>query len=195
MKVAKERIQKEFRRRNDLLVDYPKQGSGSSNDGNTARRFFRDPVLTSEITGVNQELIHRFAIVLQTIACGAKIHAEKFGEYAAETANLYVKLYGWYYMPASVHKILFHGAKIIEFFVLIPIGILSEEAQESRNKDVKHYREFNTRKCSRINTNEDLIHKLLISSDPYISNLRQKPKKTKLMIDPDAKNLLILSEE
>lgn len=48
----------------------------------------------------------------------------------AKTANLYVKLYGWYYMPASVHKILDHGAKIIESFLLIPIGLLSE-AQES----------------------------------------------------------------
>lgn len=37
------------------------------------------------------------------------------------------------------------------------------------NKDVKHYYEFNTRKCSRINTSEDLMHKLFISSDPYKS--------------------------
>jgi len=112
-----------------------------------------------------------------------------------ETTNLYLKLYDWYYIPMSVHKILFQGAKIIESFIFIPIGPLSEEAQESCNKDLKHYREFNTRKCSRFNTNENLTHKLLISSDPYISNMRQKPKKTKLVIDPDAKNLLILSEE
>lgn len=29
---------------------------------------------------------------------------------------------------------------------MIPIGDLSEEAQETRNKDFKHFREFNTRK-------------------------------------------------
>jgi len=94
-------------------------------------------------------------------------------------------------MPASVHKILYHGDEIIDNFALIPIGLLSEESQESRNKDLKHYRKFNTRKCSRIAMNIDLIHKLLISSDPYISSLRYKMKNTKLEIDKAAKNMLI----
>jgi len=34
---------------------------------------------------------------------------------------------------------------IIELFI-IPIGKLSKEAQEARNKDFKYFREFNTRK-------------------------------------------------
>ncbi|KMQ83716.1 dna-mediated transposase, partial [Lasius niger] len=42
MEKAKERIQKKFRTRIGLLIDYPKQGSGNSNDGNTAKRIFRD---------------------------------------------------------------------------------------------------------------------------------------------------------
>jgi len=63
-----------------------------------------------------------------------KIDADKFDKYASETAKLYVDLYSWYYMPASVHKILIHGKNIIESF-LFPIGDLSKEAQEARNKD------------------------------------------------------------
>lgn len=188
---AKERIQKEFRERVGLLVDYPRQGSGNSNDGNTARRFFRDPKLTSQITGVDIELIGRFAIILQTLACGIKIDSVKFKQYAKETVHIYLRSYDWFYMPSSVHKILIHGAEIIENFSLIPIGLLSEESQESRNKDVKHYRKFNTRKCNRIATNTDLIHKLLLSSDPYISSLRHKKKNTKLQIDQAAKDMLI----
>jgi len=43
MKSAKGRIQKLFKDKTGLLIDYPKQEAGSSNDGNTARRFFRDP--------------------------------------------------------------------------------------------------------------------------------------------------------
>lgn len=35
----KKTIQEEFKRRTALIVDKPKQGSGNSNDGNTARRF------------------------------------------------------------------------------------------------------------------------------------------------------------
>lgn len=195
IKEAKERIQQEFRRRTGLFVDYPRQGSGSSNDGNTARRFFRDPQLASEITGIDQRLIERFGIILQVLACGLPIDATKFDVYAKETARLFVQLYGWFYMPSSVHKILLHGAGIINHYSLIPIGLLSEEAQESRNKDVKHYRKFNTRKCSRIHTNTDLLRKLLISSDPYISHFRFKAKNTKYIIDEAAKKMLIITEE
>ena len=68
---------------------------------------------------------------------------------------------------------LVHGAAIIKSFS-IPIGLLSEESQEARNKEVKQRREFNTRKDKPMNTNEDIIHFLLVSSDSFISSLRQK---------------------
>ena len=47
---SKKAIQDEFRARTGLLVDRVKQGAGSTNDGNTARRFFENVKLTSEIT-------------------------------------------------------------------------------------------------------------------------------------------------
>lgn len=65
-------------------------------------------------------------------------------------------------MPQSVHKILIHGGKIINTAIL-SIGQMSEEAQEARNKDVKRYREFHSRKFSRKETIEDMFHMLLIS--------------------------------
>nr|XP_022906888.1 uncharacterized protein LOC111418582 [Onthophagus taurus] len=45
-------IQQKFRQTYGLLVDVPKQNYGTSNDGNTARRFFANPKLSSEITGM-----------------------------------------------------------------------------------------------------------------------------------------------
>ena len=45
-------------------------------------------------------------------------------------------MYAWYYLTVTVHKILFHGARVIES-VLIPIVQLIEEAQERGNKDFK----------------------------------------------------------
>lgn len=50
-----------------------------------------------------------------------------------DTAKLYVQLYPWYPMTPTVHKILIHGATVIEN-ALLPIGQLSEEAAEARNK-------------------------------------------------------------
>ena len=39
-----------------LIVDKPKPGYGSTNDGNTARRFFQNPDLSAKITGINKQL-------------------------------------------------------------------------------------------------------------------------------------------
>lgn len=109
MNITKERMQKELRGKSDLYIDYPRQGSGNSNDGNTDgdnRRFFRDPRLASEITGVDLRLIVRFGIILQTVACDIKIDSAKFDKFAKDTAKLYMELYGWYYMPATVQNSL-----------------------------------------------------------------------------------------
>ncbi|XP_046384825.1 uncharacterized protein LOC124155152 [Ischnura elegans] len=54
-KIAMERrkkiVQNGFRSRMGLIVDLPKPGFGTTNDGNTARRFFANPALSAEISG------------------------------------------------------------------------------------------------------------------------------------------------
>lgn len=52
-------------------------------------------------------------------------------------------LHGWYYMPASVHKLLVYGEVIIRY-ALVSIGQLFEKAQEAIHKKFKRH---NTRKC------------------------------------------------
>lgn len=51
MENRKRQIQEQFRHKMGLIVDVPKSGAGTTNDGNTARRFFSHPQLSSEITG------------------------------------------------------------------------------------------------------------------------------------------------
>lgn len=113
----------------------------------------------------------------------------KFGEYCEDTAERYLSLYSWYYMPNTIHKVLIHGSKIISA-AMLPIGMLSEEAQEARNKDYRQYRLHHARKCSRESPNEDVINMLLISSDPLLYTMRKGPIKKHLPLDEDAKNLL-----
>lgn len=118
------------------------------------------------------------------------IDSEKFRLFAQETFEIAIQKYSWYYMPSTMHKLLLHGADIVQNSIL-PVGILSEEAQESRNKDYKTYRINYSRKTSRISTNEDILHKLLETSDPYITHLRPEPKKKHLPLSDEAKELLI----
>lgn len=134
---SKKRIQALMRSRIGLIVDQPKPGFGSSNDGNTARRFFGDPEVVSEITNIDIRLIKKFHVILQVLSSGHDIDTKKFKTFCLDTAKLFVELYSWYSMPTTVHKILIHGAEIVQYF-LVPIGQMSEEAQEARNKDIKN---------------------------------------------------------
>lgn len=133
-----------------LIIDTVSRVAGTSNNGNTARRFFADPQFAAETTGVNVALIKRFKTILITLSCGRQVDPKKFQKYGTETANLFCKHYKWFNMPPSIHKVicfvknslkrrsqtcmfqvLFHGAEVIKYFSL-PIGFYCEEAQEAR---------------------------------------------------------------
>lgn len=78
---------------------------------------------------------------------------------------------------------------------LFVLGTLSEEASEARNKDFRNVRERHTRKTGRIATNEDILHGLLISSDPHISYIRPKiMKQVHNELLPEATQLLQTTE-
>jgi len=147
------------------------------NDGNTARKIFRHKEISSKITGVDIAIIKRFHVILEVLNSGFQINTDKLEQYAQITRELYVQHYSWYPMPVSVRKGLFHG-KAILCSCILPIGQLSEDAQEAREKHHRKYRELFTRKMSRIHTNTDLLHRLLITSDPVIGSFRY-PHKTK----------------
>ena len=186
----KKKMQLDFHDRLGLHVDKPRSGGvGNSNDGNTARRAFSEPEVFSEISGVDVRLISRLAVILEVLSCGYAIDVQAFKNYCTETWHLYVELYGWYWMPASIHKILIHGWAIIASFP-IPIGWLSEESQESRNKDLRYIRLYCTRKMSWLECHEDLLHSLLVSSDPVTSSLRDIPEKSTRNFSHEALGLL-----
>ncbi|KAL0808907.1 hypothetical protein ABMA28_012574 [Loxostege sticticalis] len=194
MKNRKLSIQQKFRDQMGLLIDVVKQGAGTTNDGNTARTFFRNPEKTADITGLSPELIQKFAVILRVVSSGQPINTDTFADYAQKTAQLYVELYSWYFMPASVHKLLLHGAEIIKHFSILPIGQLSEEASEARNKDFRKIREHHTRKFSRVATNEDIFNGFITSSDPYLSSIRPVLKKNYKRQVTDEMKLLLLSD-
>lgn len=175
----KKRIQEEFKSQMGLQIDKPLIGHGNTNDGNTARKFFENYNTTSAITGIDKGLIRRVNILLNAINSTREINSKKFGLYAFETSKLIISLYQWRPMTPTVHKVLCHGQYIIENNIL-PLGELTEEAQEARNCDFKFIQIFHTRKCSRWSQNEDLMNNLLLSSDPVLSSLRKKWFKSKI---------------
>lgn len=189
----KKEIQERFRSETGLLVDMPKANFGNTNDGNTSRRFFENTKLAAEITGISHELIYRFKVILETISSGHKIDVGKYDNYALDTAKLYVELYGWHPMTPTMHKILIHGASIIEN-ALLPIGQLSEEAAEARNKHFRSYRQNFARKFSREECNLDVYQRLLLTSDPLLSSMRSVKKISRNSFLKETINLLMPAE-
>jgi hypothetical protein len=53
-----------------LLIDIPKPGFGTTNDGNTAKVLFKNTSISDRITEIDEELIKRFNVILQTSSCG-----------------------------------------------------------------------------------------------------------------------------
>lgn len=188
---TKSRIQREFKKRTGLIIDQPKPGFGNSNDGNTARRFFKNAEVSAEITNIDLELIKNMHTILIVVSSGIEVNIEKFTNFANNTARLFVKKYPWYYMPPTLHKYFIHGPEIISLSPL-PIGQLTEESQEARNKDFKSYRENFARKCSREKTMEDIFNRFLLSSDPFITSMNNSSKKKKELMPKSALELLVL---
>ncbi|CAH0563012.1 unnamed protein product [Brassicogethes aeneus] len=193
VKQRKQVIQERFRKEMGLIVDVPKANFGNTNDGNTSRRFFADHELSASITGIDVNLIFRLKIILEVLSSGLNINVPQFETYARETEELYVQFYKWHPMSPTLHKILRHGSVVISS-ALLPIGLLSEEAAEARNKHFRAYRLNYSRKFSRENCNLDVINRLLLTSDPLITSMRQKPKKRMKSFHTQALNLLMPSE-
>lgn len=193
VKSKKKEIQDNFKQQLGILVDIPKTNFGNTNDGNTSRRFFEEYEISAAITGVDKTLIYRLKIILDTLCCGYKINTEAFEIYCQETAALYIQLYGFYPMSPTLHKILRHGAEVIEEAIL-PIGQLSEEAAEARNKHIRSYRLNYTRKFSRVACNQDVLNRLLLTSDPLITGMRRSMNKKKKTLSSDVLNLLSESD-
>jgi hypothetical protein len=89
-------IKERFRIQMGLLVDQPKSGgNGSINDGNTARTFFKNISLSASITGIHEQIITRFAVILQTLSCGYEVDPEEFHKYALQPQDcLFPSIHG-----------------------------------------------------------------------------------------------------
>ena len=98
VKAKKKDVQRIFRKQLGLVVDKLRAGSkGASNDGNTARRLFCYPVTFGAITGVDEHLIVRLAVILEALQTCQPLDPDRYAQYAMDTAEMFVQLYPWFY--------------------------------------------------------------------------------------------------
>ena len=196
-KVVEERKkvrQQKFKDELGLLVDVPKAGGvGNSNTGNVARRAFQNEQAFSNITGVDEELIHGIHTMLICLNVDHQIHREKFKQKGIEVAKRWVEMYSWYNMPVTVHQLLFHAWESLDLSTL-PISYFSEQSLESTNKYFKKDREHHSRKDSRLHTIQDQFHRQSDKSDLAIAlKIHEKHrKKSSVPLPPDVLELLMI---
>ncbi|CAH0386289.1 unnamed protein product [Bemisia tabaci] len=118
-----------MKKRFGLDLDKPKQGSGNSNYESFARTFFAKSDVTTEILDFDKELLYNFHDILRILNnnVNERINTSTFKELLQTTFDQYVKLYGWYKMPVTVHNVLVHGCDIIEDFDLPVMDSESDE--------------------------------------------------------------------
>ncbi|CAG7663603.1 unnamed protein product, partial [Allacma fusca] len=126
----KKLIQARFWKEMGLRVDYPAPGgSGTSNDGNTARRAFSNYKLLSSILTIDEKLIVDLRTILIAFGSQLPIDHDKFQEHCHQLIYHYMSLYSWFKLPASVHKILIHGADLFRV-----VHWLHESRYENENR-------------------------------------------------------------
>ncbi|KAE8740779.1 hypothetical protein FOCC_FOCC013703, partial [Frankliniella occidentalis] len=81
----KKMIQETYRQENRLLLDCVQQGFGTTNDGNTSRRFFEEVQMAARVTGVCEKLIERSSRILKVLSCGRIISVTAFRKYSLDT--------------------------------------------------------------------------------------------------------------
>jgi hypothetical protein len=94
----------------------------------------------------------------------------------------------WYNISPTIHKIVVHGAAIIDAIDL-PLGLLSEEPSESNNKEIRKAKTQHSRRNSPVNTMMDTYNRGMDKSDPVIiswlseEKLANRPKRPKLPLE------------
>eukprot|EP00733_Pompholyxophrys_punicea_P000996 Pompholyxophrys_punicea_v1_NODE_411_length_2028_cov_23.894070.p1 type:complete len:223 gc:universal NODE_411_length_2028_cov_23.894070:1308-1976(+) len=193
-KRLRKRSQKKIYEQLGLIIDQPRSGgAGSSNNGPTARRFFRSPNKTATATGLNEECLDRLQKYIRALCSGKKLDPKKVKVYGRETAEIWIRNYPWYYTPQAIHRALIHRWQVIEngAYYDIPIDSYTEESSESANKSYKHDRAFHARKFNRLATMTDVIHMRLVNSDPFINSLKVYKKDAHKILKTNLQQLWI----
>ncbi|CAL4199952.1 unnamed protein product [Meganyctiphanes norvegica] len=186
-------IQKAFRKELGIIVDKPRSGySVSTAEAASAKKAFAAYEEFSRLTGLDRELIHRFNVILTSMSCEYEAIGQEFGEYCLATADHFASVYRWFQPPTTVHKILYHGEIMLRDYI-IPIGMMSEEAQKARNKDSKTFFRRHAKKESKEHVMTEVIKYLMVQGDPVVSEAlleQRKEKQNWKVFDDDVVRIL-----
>lgn len=149
-------------------MDEVQHGSGTSLNGNSARKCFSDPSKIAKTLCIEEELVKRLAFVILAFKQKEGINLNKLEIYCTETYRLFFKHYPWAKLNPTVHKMLRHGVAIARQFPL-SLAYFAEDAAESMHKYYRKNSILHARQNSRANRLKDVFNRSVDLSDPLIS--------------------------
>ena len=165
----KMKVQEMYAKDKGLLIDFVKQGFGSSMDGNTARRGLADPEYAEMVMGVPHEIVEDFRDLWIMFKASFRLCPDKVEKECKEILARYKRLCPWGQMPPTIHKALVHGH---EYLRKVPetltLGHFSEEPLEASHKTLRRIELANARQFSREMRLTDVMKRLLDISYPVI---------------------------
>ena len=175
---AKERVLTIIKNATGMTLDQvsgANDKSGTSNDGNQARRFFSQEsslVILSCVDDKYKETIkelHRnLTVILRVVSSSNEIDCEKLHQLTLQTSLLLAEKLPWVSINYTLHGLLHHSVEQIQLNSSYSLGSLSEEALESNNNFVRRYLEQFSRKICPTEQLKDAFSRLLERSDPVI---------------------------
>lgn len=153
-----------------VRVDEVQHGSGTSLNGNSARKCFKDPSKLAKALGIDEELVKRLSFVVLAFKQKDGVNMDNLEKYCTETYKLFFNIYPWAKMNPTVHKMLRHGVDIARRFPL-SLAYFAEDAAESMHKCYKKNSIWHARQNNRANRLKDVFNRSVDLSDPLISSV------------------------
>lgn len=176
-----------------VRIDEVQHGSGTSLNGNIARKCFKEPLELAKILGINEDLVKRFAfIVLAFKQKEGVVNIDHLDKYCTETYTLFFKLYPMAKMNPSVHKMIRHGVSIAKQFPLSLAYFAEDAAMHKfyRKNSISH-----ARQNSKANRLLDVFNRAVDLSDPLVSTIYLEKRVKSIKVDLPSEFISLLGME
>lgn len=167
IRTNKYEVHKQFWNSLKIDVDRPKQGFGSTTDGNCAKTAFKNFSVTASILDLSEELIHSIHMLICLLYSTTPINPSEYQYICQDIYQMWLEELKDESITPSLHLILAHGLEIIEKQDMRP-GLFTEEGLESTHKEIRKIRLRFARKSSREENMLDIIKRLFINSSIFV---------------------------
>ena len=126
------------------------------------------------------KLHNQLSILLRIISCKRFINIERYKQHVQDTMHNITTNFPLTMLNHTPHGAIQHSCELIQMKGGRSLGGYSEEGLEANNKDVKHFLEHLSRKSDSNKKLEDVHHRILERSDPYVCHITPKQCSNKI---------------